>query len=366
MLDTALKLLNRIEENGFKAYIVGGFVRDYLLGIDSLDVDICTDARPKDIRDIFQDACLPKEEYGSVTVNIKNIRFEITTFRKEYTYYQHRKPLEFEYIDDLREDLKRRNFLINTLCMDKDGVILDFFDGKKDLDERIIHTVGDSFLKFSEDAFRILRAVRIATVLNFQLSEEVKLAIFRTKHLLKEISYERKKEELDKIFSSVYADYGIHLLLELGLDQELELSKLKDVILLDDLVGIWAQLDVVGIYPFTNNEKSLIKNIQTVLRLNNLNHRVLYQYGLYVNSLAAQLKGISKKDVSYQYNQLPIKSRNEIAVDGLEIAQILGRTPGKYIRDILDDLENKILDLELVNDHQVLLDYIDEHYGSTQ
>lgn len=366
LLETALKLLNMIEEAGFKAYIVGGFVRDYLLGIESLDVDICTDARPKDIRDIFQDACLPREEYGSVTVNVKNIRFEITTFRKEYTYYQHRKPLEFEYINDLREDLRRRDFLINTLCMDKDGVVLDLYHGKKDLEEKIIHTVGDSFLKFSEDAFRILRAVRIATVLNFQLSEDVKSAILRTKHLLKDISYERKKEELDKIFSSVYADYGIHLLLDLGLDQELELPKLKDVVLLDDLVGVWAQLDVVGLYPFTNNEKSLIKNIQTVLKLNNLNHRVLYQYGLYVNSLAATIKGISKKEVSYQYSTLPIKSRSEIAVDGLEIAQVLDRKPGKYIREIIDDLENKIIDLDLPNDHQVLLDYIAENYRSTQ
>ena len=221
-------------------------------------------------------------------------------------------------------------------------------------------------MKFSEDAFRILRAVRIATVLNFQLSEDVKLAILRTKHLLKDISYERKKEELDKIFSSVYADYGIHLLLDLGLDQELELPKLKDVVLLDDLVGVWAQLDVVGLYPFTNNEKSLIKNIQTVLKLNNLNHRVLYQYGLYVNSLAATIKGISKKDVSYQYSSLPIKSRSEIAVDGLEIAQVLDRKPGKYIREIIDDLENKIIDLDLPNDHQVLLDYIAENYRSTQ
>ncbi len=365
LLDTALKLLNMIEDHGFKAYIVGGFVRDYLLGIDSLDIDVCTDAKPKDIRDIFKDACLPREEYGSVTVIVKNIRFEITTFRREYTYYQHRKPLEFEYIDDLKEDLKRRDFLINTLLIDKDGVVLDFYQGKKDLEEKIIHTVGDSFLKFSEDAFRILRALRIATVLNFRLSDEVRTAILRTKHLLKDISYQRKKEELDKIFTSVYAQKGIDLLLELGLDQELELPKLKHVVLLDDLVGIWAQLDVVDIYPFTNNEKSLMKDIQTSLRLNNLNHHVLYQFGLYVNSIAASIKGISKKDVSYQYNMLPIKSRNEIAISGRDIADRLNRKPGKYIHDILDDIEEKILDLDLVNDRQVLLDYVGESYCST-
>ena len=82
--------------------------------------------------------------------------------------------------------------------------------------------------------------------------------------------------------------------------------------------------------------------------------------------MAATIKGISKKDVSYQYSTLPIKSRSEIAVDGLEIAQVLDRKPGKYIREIIDDLENKIIDLDLPNDHQVLLDYIAENYRSTQ
>ena len=104
MLKTALKLIKKIEENGYQAYIVGGFVRDKILGISSNDIDICTSARPSDIRNIFPTSCLPNEDYGSVTVIIKNIRFEITTFRKEITYINNRKPVEFEYIDNLLED----------------------------------------------------------------------------------------------------------------------------------------------------------------------------------------------------------------------------------------------------------------------
>ena len=106
MLNTALKLIKKIEEHGYTAYIVGGFVRDQLLNIPSNDIDICTSARPSDIRNIFPNSCLPNEAYGSVTVIIKNIRFEITTFRKEIRYLNNRKPIEFEYIDNLLEKKK--------------------------------------------------------------------------------------------------------------------------------------------------------------------------------------------------------------------------------------------------------------------
>ena len=124
MLKQALKILNKIEENGYKAYIVGGFVRDYVLGINSLDVDIATSATPKEIMEIFHSSVLPKEEYGSVTLYIKNDRFEITTFRKEIKYLNNRKPIEIEYIVSLLDDLERRDFRMNTLCMDKNGNIL--------------------------------------------------------------------------------------------------------------------------------------------------------------------------------------------------------------------------------------------------
>lgn len=363
MLESALKILEKIEENGFQAYIVGGFVRDYVLGIESNDVDICTSARPKDIRSIFKDACLPTDEYGSVTVILKNIRFEITTFRKEQSYSNYRHPDDVEFIDDLEEDLKRRDFLMNTLCMNRDGEVIDLLGGKEDIEKKQIRTVGDSSQKFSEDALRILRAVRFATVLGFTLTDEVKESIFKTKSLLKEISYQRKREELDRIFTSVNVKIGVSLLLELGLDHELELFNLDKVSNFDDLIGVWAQLQVSDLYPFTNNEKDLIENIQKALSLNNLNHRVLYTYGLYVNSIAANIKGISKKDVTYQYNNLPIHSRADIVLNGDEISSILKKNPGAYLKEIFSDLENKILSLELENEKEALTSYIQNTYS---
>ena len=169
MLDVALKLLKEITSHSYKAYIVGGFVRDHLLGIESNDIDICTNATPKEIKEIFEDSCLPNEDYGSVIVERRGITFEITTFRKEIEYVDNRRPIEIKYIDDLYQDLLRRDFVINTLCMDDNGRILDYLGGKEDLSKRVIRTIGDATSKFSDDSLRILRAIRFATILDFSL-----------------------------------------------------------------------------------------------------------------------------------------------------------------------------------------------------
>ena len=255
MLDNAFRLLKEINDHSYEAYIVGGFVRDYLLGIESNDIDICTNATPKDIREIFNDKCLPLEDYGSITVVIKGINYEITTYRKEIGYSDNRHPNEIKYINDLREDLLRRDFTINTICMDKDGNIIDYLDGKKDLGKRLIRTVGDSYTKFNEDALRILRAIRFATILNFNLDDDLKEAILKTKHLLKNISYTRKKSELDKIFNSPNFKKGIKTILDLGLDKELEISNLYKVLDSDvsSSIGIWSILNVSDKYPFNKN-----------------------------------------------------------------------------------------------------------------
>ncbi len=362
MLEASLSLLEIFENNGYQAYIVGGFVRDHLLKKSTNDVDICTDATPKEIKEIFDTIRLPKENYGSVTLIYKNIRFEITTFRREIFYVNNRKPEKIEYIDDLLEDLKRRDFTINTICMDKSGKIIDLLDGQVDLAKGEINTVGNSYSKFNEDALRILRAIRFVTILDFKLGTETKEAIIKTKHLLKNISYQRKKEELDKIFTSKNIKYGISLLKELGLDKELELTNLEKVNIYDDLIGIWSILNVTDIYPFTNNEHELIKNINEALKLDNRDPLVLYKYGLYVNQVAASIKGINKVDISIRYNDLIIKRKSDINISAQEILSLLKVSPSAVLRKIYEDLEEKILTKKLDNIKEVLSNYILANY----
>ena len=362
MLETALKLLKKIEDNGYEAYIVGGFVRDYILGRDSLDVDINTNARPMDIKQIFNDIFIPKVEYGSVTVFYHNIRFEITTYRKELAYINNRKPIEFKYIDDLLEDLNRRDFTINTICMNSKGEIIDLLNGKNDLENKEINTVGSSYEKFNQDSLRILRAIRFATILNFKLSDEVKDAIKKTKHNLVTLSYQRKKEELDKIFSSSNAKYGVELLKELELDKELEIYNLDDIKLNVDIIGIWASLDISSKYLFSKHEMELIKKIREAIIENNLSNEVLYKYGLYVNIIAGSIKGLKKKEIVNKYEQLPITRKEDIDITSVEIMELLNKKGGSYLKSIYNELTTKILKDELRNEKQELKEYILQHY----
>lgn len=365
MLDVALKLLKQLTDCSYKAYIVGGFVRDHLLGIESNDIDITTNATPKEIKEIFDDSCLPNEDYGSVTVIKKGIQFEITTFRKEIQYENNRKPVEIKYIDDLEEDLIRRDFTINTLCMDADGKILDYLDGKKDIEQRIIRTVGDAKDRFQEDSLRIMRAVRFATILDFSLDNQVVDAILETKSLVRNLSYYRKKIELEKIFTSPNYKKGIKILLDLGLDKELEISNLNKVLESDtiSLIGIWSILNVTDKYPFSKNEMELIKKVNKVLDKENvLDPYVLYHYGLYANSVAAEIKKKDIKIITEAHASLPIRSRKDIQIDTDDILNLLNKAPGEYLKDIYADIEQEILYQRLDNNKSDILSYIKKKY----
>ena len=362
MNETALKILKTLNSNGYLAYLVGGYPRDLYIGKESIDYDICTNATPKDLKNIFGESALPTEHYGSVTLIINNIRFEITTFRRDIKYLNNRKPVEIEYVNNLLEDLKRRDFTMNTMCIDKDGILIDLLNGKDDINKKIIKTVGNPFDKISEDSLRILRAIRFATVLNFNIDDELKEAIRVNKHLLKNLSYYRKKEELDKIFSSPNSLYGIGLIKELELAEELELSNIDKLIPTTYLIGIWAQLDVLDKYNFNNVEKESIIKINELMNKDVLDCNNIYKYGLYISTIVSEIKGIDKVKLNEIYNGLYIYNKTDIRIDANEICELLNKKPGKYLKEIYNDLEYKLVNKILKNDKEELKKYIIENY----
>lgn len=358
MTETSKEILMKLEEKGFQAYIIGGFVRDYCIGKKSLDVDICTDATPKEISAIFTDAIIPTEKYGAVTLIYKKIRFEIITFRKEIKYEDNRRPTEIYYINNLKEDLFRRDFTINTLCMNSNGDIIDLLNGKKDLDSKLIKMIDDPDKRLQEDVLRILRAIRFATILDFKLDDSLKASIIKNGHLLKNLSYSRKKEELTRILASSNAKYGISLLCDLKLDEYLELYNLKNIIIVDDILGMWAQLKVVNIYPFSKAESDIINQINELLEVEKIDNYILYKYDFYVISIVASIKNLSKKNIIKMYENLPIKSRKEIKLDVDELCLKLNKTPDKWLKNIYDSIEKKILDGSLNNNKEQIYNYI--------
>ena len=362
MNDTARLILNKINEAGFKAYLVGGYPRDLYLGRPSMDFDICTNATPKDLKEIFGDIKQHLEQYGSVTVYINDLRFEITTFRKDIKYINNRKPIEIEYIDNLEDDLKRRDFTMNTMCLDSEGNLIDLLNGKEDIDRHVIKTVGDADKKISEDSLRILRAIRFATTLDFDLDPALKVAIVNNKDLLKTLSYYRKKEELDKIFASTNSKYGINLIKELGLSNVLDLNNTSKIVSTTYPIGIWAQLDCVDKYDFNKTEKDTIIKINELMDKDIFDNNNLYKYGLYISTIVGEIKGLDTKAITEAYENLYIHNKTEIKIEPEEICEILNSKPGKFLKDIISDIEYKLVNKVLKNDTKELENYILARY----
>ena len=360
MLKKNLEILKKIESYGYSAYIVGGYVRDYIMKYESSDVDICTNAKPKDLIKIFDNAVLPKEKYGAVTIRYKDVRYEITTFRKELKY-KNRKPIEIEYTDDLNEDIRRRDFTINSLCMDSSGNIIDLFNGKKDIERRTIKSLGNPVNKFYDDPLRILRAIRFATVLNFKLDKDVVLGIKENAKYLKDISYDRKKIELNKIFTSKNIKYGLKLINTFNLGEYLDLN-LNKIKFTSDILGVWAQLDVIDKYPFTKIEKESIRNILNIVENKTIGKYDIYKYGLYTTSIAAEILGINKNVIVKLERKLPIHSKSEIDITTNEILELVNKKPGAWLSSLYEGLEVNIVNSKLENNNEKIKEYILKNY----
>ncbi len=197
----ARHILTVLSQSGYEAYAVGGCVRDMLLGKIPHDYDICTSALPEQILHCFSGykTLTVGMKHGTVTVLYNAVPYEITTYRTDGTYSDNRHPDKVHFVRSLYEDLIRRDFTVNAMAYNLTDGLKDFFGGKTDLQNKIIRCVGSPDQRFSEDALRILRALRFASVLGFSLHEQTVQAIHRNKHLLQNIAAERIRDELLKL-----------------------------------------------------------------------------------------------------------------------------------------------------------------------
>lgn len=214
------KVWQTILENGYQAYLVGGAVRNLILGLQPKDWDIATNAKPEEIMKIFSEVAFVATKFGTVGVKTGSPEIpvvEITTFRKEGKYADFRRPSEVIFINSLAEDLQRRDFTINALALDFDGNLIDYFNGKRDLTQRIIRAVGDPEERFKEDSLRMMRAIRFACQLNGKIENKTFLAIQKQAQLIRYIAWERIRDEFTKIILTKNALLGIELLRKAGL-----------------------------------------------------------------------------------------------------------------------------------------------------
>ena len=351
-------LLNKIEKEGYEAYVVGGYVRDLLLGISSYDIDICTNATPKELMSIFPSAS-PKN-LGGIDFKIKEYHIEITTYREEIKY-KNRKPIEFNYINNLVLDLERRDFTINALCMNSKGEIIDLVGGIDDLSNLKIKMIGDEEVKIKDDPLRILRAIRLATILNFNLDKALYKEIKDNKDLILLLSNTRIKEELDKILLSNNVKKGLNLMNDLGLLSILKISNWEEVVPVKNIEGMYAQIKINYDIPFTKEEKNNITSIRRIINTDEIDKMTIYNYGLYLSTVAGEILGIDKKEINKINKELPIHDKKEINIKASDIVSALNIDYSKEISIILKDIENLIINGKIRNKTSDIKKYIIDH-----
>ena len=209
-------IISRLEENGYEAYAVGGCVRDSIIGRVPEDWDITTSAKPHEVKKLFQATIDTGLQHGTVTVVVEKEGYEVTTYRLDGDYSDGRHPDRVAFTSSLTEDLRRRDFTINAMAYSEKTGLIDQFDGEKDLEDRVIRAVGDAEERFSEDALRMLRAIRFAGQLNFDIAGKTFDAIKKLSPNISKVSVERIAKELEKLILSGNPEY-VGLVYETGI-----------------------------------------------------------------------------------------------------------------------------------------------------
>ncbi len=368
--DSAFKVLDKLNKNGFLAYIVGGYVRDSLLNIESDDIDITTNATPQDLKRIFNVEGSIGEKYLSVVVNQDEYSFEVTTFRKDISYTNHRHPVT-EITDKLEEDLIRRDFTINALLMDSAGNILDYHNGLLDLKNKQIRAIGNPNIRFDEDALRILRACHFVAKLGFDIEQSTFDAMINNAKNVSLLSSERIIDELNKIVKGKHWRKGLKYLLDstaanyLNIDKALALIlNKKDIPDLDVIIALSIYYNKNTIFGLDNAKKKLYFNSLELIGKDLSLPSILYYNSIDTLVLATKLNyylslsNIDGEKIRALKEALPIKNRKDICISKSEITCIINKEDGPWLGMLYKELETNIINRNLVNNTIEIKEYI--------
>lgn len=371
--DEAKEVLQLIEDSHHEAYFVGGCVRDALRGKEIKDIDIATSATPEQIMKIFTTVIPVGVEHGTVIVRYKGESYEITTFRHEANYSDKRHPDNVTFITDIREDLARRDFTINAMAMNRQGILIDPFHGQLDLDKGIIQTVGSPKERFLEDSLRIIRALRFSSQLGFSIDEQTLHQMFQLKQQLENVSIERITTEMTKFFQGLDIKIGYKYLLDTGIANYLPIFK-EDPELIYKLPNITTSFDsfaeVAALFHLQNERysidewmkawkcsnkekrycKQLVKAIHYMTQ-NQLDNWLLYQ--LEIREIEAFIRILSyvsptiqleKEELLERKKALPLASRDELCVNGSDVKKLFPTfRKGAWIGKMLEEIEYQIV-----------------------
>ena len=209
-VEAYLKLARVYLDHGYNLYLVGGTVRDFLLNKPLGDMDLVSDATPSETKAFLPDVDMTFAKYGSLRYVVDEVKFEITTLRKEARYLDSRHPGKIKFVKDLKVDYKRRDFTINGMYLDYHFKLIDYVGGKQDLDNKLIKVIGSPAKRLKEDPLRILRAIRFSLLLNFKIEDNLSKSMIKYSKLLTKLNNDKVKEELNKI-SNIHSDLEVVL-----------------------------------------------------------------------------------------------------------------------------------------------------------
>ena len=357
VLDIGIEVLNLIEEDGYKAYLVGGFVRDYLLGLEINDLDITTNM-PIDLLKKKFNVLDNGSKYLSVTIVYKDYSFEITNFRKDLGYTDHRHP-NVLVTDSIEEDSLRRDFTINALYMDKNGQIFDFHNGKQDLALKQLKMIGNPFFRFEEDALRILRGLYFSSKLGFEIESNTLFAMVDKKELLGSL----KEDVLYKYFIKILYeknDQAIRYINELDLFQYIPkfkrwLNLVNRDIKEEDLIYYYYLKTKDFPITVSNTVKEKAKVLEVLLK--NQEPYTLYQNKVLYFAFRDILKhnGCDIIRADERVASFIINNDKELAISKEEIASYY---KGKEKSIHIEMVKKAILNGEIKNTREDILDYL--------
>lgn len=392
--EKALPILEKIERAGFEAYFVGGSVRDRLLDLPVNDVDIATSAHPHEIKEIFKRTVDVGIEHGTILVLTEDSEYEITTFRTESTYKDFRRPDSVTFVRSLTEDLKRRDFTVNAIAMDKEGQLSDPHKGLEDLEKGIIRAVGNPHERFNEDALRMMRAVRFAGQLNFEIEEETLKSIKDNAPLLEKIAIERIQIEFQKILTGKWRQEGLQAMIltnlycycpDLASNQEAINALIGDKESFKNPESAWAfliyQIDKYDTEDSFKEKKFLvhwklsnkmISDVRTLFyglkkRLKNekIDPLQIFYLGeetaLKVEDLMMHLgENTEYKEVSEQFKNLVIQEKNQLAVTGHDLMKVSSTKAGPWLGEAMDQALNAVIYEKVSNDKEAIINWLNE------
>lgn len=376
IIESAQEILKIFNDNGFEAYMVGGFVRDYLLGLESHDIDITTNALPEVVQSLFPDNFSKSFKFKTVNVRYNGFEYEITTYRVDSKYKDHRHPVT-KVTKKLKDDIKRRDFTINALCMDKDLKVINLSNGIEDLNNKIIRTVGSPERRFREDALRMLRAFRFASKLGFSIEKRTFSAIEEKSVLMKTISKERIKDELSRMLLTPYFKDNIELLLSSNIlkycpDIANALVYLNvnyqqiDILLLLSLAS-YLKNDITDDLIISRKER---KDIEDILYFANiLKDRKVTLFSLCEHDFSSiiyahkllEILGIDNYDLDELkslYDNLPIRYIKDLDIDGSDIKKAFNLDGSPLIKDYLLIGFEAVIEEKIKNKKNEILNYL--------